>query len=124
MLQGAMQTRIIQIEPLAPAKPAVGAPCNGCGVCCLAEPCPLGALLTGRRTGACGVLRWSTADGAYRCGALSDPLGVVAPRLPGVLSGLGPVLAGVLPVVANRWIAAGKGCDCSLEVQPLDPRVP
>jgi hypothetical protein len=55
------QTRIIKIHPDAPPKPAVGAPCNGCGVCCLAEPCPLGVILSRRLKGACVALRW---DGA------------------------------------------------------------
>ena len=38
---------LIRIHADAPAKPPVGAPCNGCGVCCLLEPCPLGVLLSG-----------------------------------------------------------------------------
>jgi len=35
-------TRTIAIHAAAPAKPALGEPCNGCGVCCAAEPCPVG----------------------------------------------------------------------------------
>lgn len=89
------QPRIIQIHTEAPAKPAVGAVCNGCGVCCLAEPCPLGVLLTRRLHGACAALRWE--GGRYVCGALAaHPQG----------------LRGWL---VKRWIAAGQGCDCSLE---------
>ncbi len=42
----------------APAQPAMGQPCNGCGLCCLAEPCPLGMLVSRRRHGACVALRW------------------------------------------------------------------
>lgn len=30
-----------------PEKPAYGSPCNGCGLCCIAEQCPIGALLLG-----------------------------------------------------------------------------
>ena len=111
-----MQPRIIQIEPLAPAKPDLGEPCNGCGVCCLAEPCPLGMLLTGRRSGACELLRWAPDKGLYRCGALSEPAVVVASRLSPLLAGLTPVLARALPAIARRWIASGTGCDCSLGV--------
>lgn len=89
------QPRVIEIHPDAPPKPAEGAACNGCGVCCLAEPCPLGVLISRRRHGACSALRW---DGArYLCG-------VLAARPQG--------LAGWL---VRRWIAAGQGCDCSLE---------
>jgi hypothetical protein len=50
-------------------------------------------LLSGRRTGACRVLRW---DGTrYVCGAL----GATRWR----------------QALVKRWIGAGQGCDCSLE---------
>jgi hypothetical protein len=104
----------IHIHPQAPAKVAPGAPCNGCGVCCLAEPCPLGVLLSGRRTGACAALRWEGT--LYRCGALVAPREVVAQRLPRGLGWLAPVLVFALRRLGARWIAAGTGCDCHLEV--------
>jgi hypothetical protein len=47
------EQRIIYLQPAAPPKPAMGAACNGCGLCCLAEPCPLGIWVSRRRTGAC-----------------------------------------------------------------------
>ena len=43
---------VVWLHAEAPPKPAEGAPCNGCGLCCLAEPCPLGVLVSRRRTGA------------------------------------------------------------------------
>jgi MinD superfamily P-loop ATPase len=89
-----MGPRVIRIAA-APAKPASGSACNGCGVCCLAEPCPVGIVVSRRRTGACRALRW---DGArYRCGVLSAAAGWRASLL-------------------ARWIAAGRGCDSSAEV--------
>ena len=90
--------QIIQIQPHAPSKPPAGAACNGCGVCCLAEPCPLGVLLSLSRVGPCKALRWQEAERQYRCGALGE--GVLRQRLVG------------------RWIAAGAGCDCELESAP------
>lgn len=94
------------LQPSAPAKPPVGAPCNGCGLCCLLEPCPLGMLLSRKRRGACHWLRWSDAQQRYLCGAISD-----APQ----------GLAGQLRVrLARRWIAAGLGCDAPLQAQALD----
>ncbi|MBX3606352.1 MAG: hypothetical protein KF788_13820 [Piscinibacter sp.] len=87
--------QIIRVHADAPLKPAPGADCNGCGVCCLAEPCPLGMLLSLRRTGACRMLRWDDGAGRYRCGALAA--------------------RGWAPIV-RRWIAAGRGCDCTLEI--------
>ena len=87
--------RIIHVHADAPLKPPAGAACNGCGVCCLAEPCPLGMLLSLKRRGACRMLRWDDSAKRYLCGAL----------------GAGPWQA-----LARRWISAGSGCDCSLDV--------
>ena len=108
------QQQIIHIEPAAPAKPAFGAPCNGCGVCCLAEPCPLGIVLSGKRHGACDALVWVATGVHYRCGALVEPRVVLQRRLPNGLGWLGGWLAPVLRRMAQRWISAGTGCDCKL----------
>lgn len=94
----------VSVHPRAPAKPAVGAACNGCGLCCLLEPCPLGMLLSRRVRGACAALRWDEAQGRYLCGALSAPAEVLGARW--------------LAPLARRWIAAGRGCDAGLEVLP------
>ena len=77
-----LTTQVIHIHVQAPAKPAEGAPCNGCGVCCLTQPCPLGILLSGTRTGACAALRWREVDSRYICGALAAPDAVVQSSLP------------------------------------------
>ena len=97
--------QIIHIHPAAPHKPPVGAACNGCGVCCLAEPCPVGVLLSRRRRGACTALLWDEAAGRYLCGVVSAPARFVAPAWLARLAGR----------LAPRWIAAGQGCDCTLE---------
>ncbi|MDE2615816.1 MAG: hypothetical protein KGL73_02210 [Burkholderiales bacterium] len=119
-----MLPRIVHIQALAPPKPALGLPCNGCGVCCLHEPCPLGILLSGRRRGACTALRWEEVRAQYRCGAMLQPREVLGAALPTGLGWLAPVLLPVLRRLAGRWIAAGQGCDCSLEVSPgqADPQ--
>lgn len=109
-------TQIIQIRPEAAAKPALGQACNGCGVCCLSEPCPLGVVLSGRRKGACEALRWQADSNVYRCGAITDPAAVFQQAMPGWLSALAVVLAPALRRLAGRWIASGTGCDCDLEV--------
>ncbi len=117
--------QIIHIQPAAPRKPILGADCNGCGVCCLIAPCPLGVVLSGRRTGACDALRWEAnpsqvPSGVYRCGAISQPAQVLSQALPkalpAALKGIIPALARALGYLAKRWVAAGKGCDSSVEV--------
>lgn len=96
-----MSTRVIRLHAEAPQKPPPGAACNGCGVCCAAEPCPLGALLSRRRNGECVALQWHADAARYRCGVVDDPARWLRwlPRRWGV-------------ALASRWIAAGAGCDC------------
>jgi hypothetical protein len=103
----ATDRQTILIHPAARPKPPEGAPCNGCGVCCLAEPCPIGALLSGRRQGACTALRWAEAEQCYRCGLLTDTRAV----LPTPVAWVHPWVA----ALGKRWISAGSGCDCSYE---------
>ena len=104
-----MSRQVIRLHPAAPSKPAEAAPCNGCGVCCAAEPCPLGMLVSGRRSGACAALSWNDDAGAYRCGLVEAP-GTVLPWLP---AALGPAATRL----ARRWISAASGCDSSLTVE-------
>ncbi len=103
-----MNLQIIHIHPDAPAKPAYGAVCNGCGVCCLAEPCPAAHTWLGARTGSCPALEWQTAGEVYRCGLLQHPQHYLR------------WLPAALAPVARRWlargIAAGSGCDSDAEV--------
>jgi hypothetical protein len=93
------QPTTIRIHADAPAKPVWGAACNGCGVCCLAEPCPVGIVVSARVRGPCRALRWDEPTRRYRCGL------VTAPR--------------VLVRLAARWIAAGRGCDSSAQVEAV-----
>jgi hypothetical protein len=104
----------IFVEPHAPTKPAFGAACNGCGVCCIAAPCPLGMVLSRRRRGACSALRWDAALQCYRCGALAAPQDVLAGVLPLLPQRFRPWMARALRTLAYRWIAAGSGCDSKL----------
>lgn len=107
--------QVIHIQPEAPAKPALGEPCNGCGVCCLAEPCPVGVIVSRKRHGACKALVWSQADRRYFCGLLV-----------GAASGAGNAGAwwrrwarAAWLRWARRMISAGSGCDASLEVETV-----
>ncbi len=102
-----MRPRTILIHADAPAKPPVGGACTGCGICCAAEPCPVGMLVSGRRRGACRALLWRADEQRYRCGMASDPSRVLRwlPR------GLAPLVRRL----SLRWIAAAAGCDSDLE---------
>lgn len=102
-----MRHQVIHLHLDAPAKPAPGAACNGCGVCCASEPCPVGVLVSRRRRGACAALVWRDGAQAYRCGLVEQP----AAHLPRALAWTAPLLRRL----ARRLIAAGIGCDCSLE---------
>ena len=95
--------RVILLHAAAPPKPAEGAPCNGCGLCCAAEPCPLGVWLSRRRRGACAALLWDAAAGLYRCGAITEP-GWWLPWLPKRWA----------TRLARRWVAAAQACDSDL----------
>jgi len=92
--------QLIHIHAEAPPKPPEGRPCNGCGICCLAEPCPVGIVVSLKRHGACKALRWSEAETRYVCGLMAH--------------------GGRLSRIVGRWIAAGQGCDSSLEPHSMD----
>lgn len=108
-----MPQEIIHLHPAAPAKPAEGEPCNGCGVCCALETCPAARLRFRQKKGPCPALSWSTGANRYHCGLLTAP-GNYLGWLPRAAE---PLASRLLA----RWIAAGKGCDCSAE--PLGPAV-
>jgi hypothetical protein len=107
-----MRYDVIYLQTDAPAKPAPGQPCNGCGVCCAWQPCPLGVLASRRRHGSCVALRWAADAGQYRCGLLTAPE-TVWPWLPAIARPL-------LQRLARRWIAAGIGCDCEADTRVAD----
>lgn len=101
---------VVHLHPEAPPKPAPGQRCNGCGVCCAWQPCPLGMLLSRSVRGPCLALDWVAHERRYRCAALTRPRAGPpgAPRW----------LTAALRRLAGRWISAGTGCDCTLQPEP------
>ncbi len=99
-----MHPKVILLSTAAPHKPIAGQACNGCGVCCATQPCPLGMLLSRRWQGACHALQWDDNAARYQCGAVAQP----QRWLPWLPAALGRRLA-------LRWIAASHGCDSDLE---------
>jgi hypothetical protein len=107
--QSNQKTIMLHLHETAPPKPAWAEPCNGCGVCCAYAPCPIGVLISRRRTGVCAALEWVDDESRYRCGVLVDPA-----RYIGVSS---PWMQNLGRRLTHRMISAGSGCDCSLEVE-------
>lgn len=69
-------TDIIEPPPGAPRKPDYGAPCNGCGVCCIRSVCGTGRMILklDERPGMpCPALLWIWQDRRYVCGLMYDP---------------------------------------------------
>jgi len=96
---------IIQLHREAPPQPHEGEPCNGCGVCCAIEPCPLGAIVSRRSSGSCVALTWNDESRRYRCGLIDNPRA----HWPRAVHWASPLLT----TLAHRYISAGSGCDCS-----------
>lgn len=107
--------RTIELHEQAPAKPGPDAPCNGCGICCAAEPCPVAYLFLFQRSGRCRALLWQEEQARYACGMVLQP----------------DCFSRLIPEFSRRWmgaffatrIAAGKGCDSDIEVDEPAPDV-
>ncbi|MBI5920253.1 MAG: hypothetical protein HY847_01240 [Betaproteobacteria bacterium] len=97
------QPTAILIHAAAPVKPALGAACNGCGICCATEPCPVSMVALLQFKGVCRALLWQAEEQRYVCGMVVRPSDYV-----GWLPTRFDAWAGRL---AARRIAAGQGCD-------------
>jgi len=103
-----MRQQSIALHEGAPPKPASGEPCNGCGVCCAYEPCPVAMVFLFQRKGACRALLWQEEEGRYACGMVRQPHrhSRLIPR----------ILASWLGAFFATRIAAGGGCDAGIEI--------
>ncbi|MFA6015330.1 MAG: hypothetical protein WC742_09710 [Gallionellaceae bacterium] len=103
-----INTQTIELHLLAPPKPALQANCNGCGVCCAAEPCPVAILFLFQVSGRCRALVWQAKNFRYHCGMVIAPA-QFSPLIPKKFQApLGKFFSG--------RIATGTGCDCALEI--------
>ena len=103
--------RLIELHSHAPAKPDYKAPCNGCGVCCAAEPCPVAHVFLFQRKGRCRALLWQDEMSRYVCGMVVCPDRYVR-LIPRALRGsFGRFFA--------TRIAAGAGCDLAVEMEDI-----
>jgi hypothetical protein len=98
----------VELDCEAPRKPLWGEPCNRCGVCCAAEPCPVAHVFLLQRKGTCRALVWQEEVRQYACGMAVHPERYL-PIIPSWLK------SAARAFFAKR-IAAGKGCDAKFEV--------
>ncbi|MBC3921029.1 hypothetical protein H8L32_26435 [Undibacterium sp. CY18W] len=98
-----MDSTIIWLQANAPMKPLLGQPCNGCGVCCAAEPCPVARVFLWQLRGSCLALEWHADVQQYRCGMLVQPATY--------LRWLPTSWQAWFAKRVRRWIAAGTACD-------------
>ena len=102
------KTQTVELHHLAPAKPEYGARCNGCGMCCAAEPCPVAFFFLLQFKGRCRALLWQNDKNRYVCGMVVCPdqyVSVIPKRL----------RARAGRFFASR-IATDYGCDLAAEV--------
>jgi len=104
LLKSTYQT--IQIHADTPEKPAMGKPCNGCGVCCAAEPCPVSLVLLWPHKLPCRALEWSEVEKRYFCGMVMEPSHY--------LRWLPKSTNQFLIKIFKRWIAADQHCDADV----------
>jgi Fe-S-cluster-containing hydrogenase component 2 len=103
-----MDTQVIHIHQSAPEKPKLGDSCNGCGVCCLAEPCPISLIMFMQRSGPCPAVVWQSHRNKYECGMVISP---------SAQHRCIPVWADPLLIrLFKRWIAVGIGCDSRADI--------
>lgn len=79
-------------------------------------------VLSGASRGACSALRWEASLQRYRCGALVAPREVLQQAGYRWIRPLAGMLAPVLRRLAGRWIAAGQGCDSTIETDGATER--
>lgn len=75
-----------------PTKPAFGAPCNGCGLCCALELCPIAEIAFPGASAPCPALRLADDGSRFYCELVAIE----------IVHGLEPML--------QHEIGIGKGC--------------
>lgn len=98
----------IELHPKSPDKPGFGTPCNGCGVCCAAGPCPVAVIFLFQFSGKCRALLWQDESARYVCGMVSHPDRYMRMIPEKRREAMGRFFA--------SRIAAGSGCDSVAEM--------
>lgn len=101
-----------RLDLVTQAKPTHGKPCNGCGLCCMAQVCDLGLTLGDDQH--CKALIHE-GQGRFSCGLVADPYRYLPPEsIEGWLAidRLSPGSGeSALKAMNAEALGAGKGCD-------------
>lgn len=105
------------IEAVVLDKPAEGDPCNGCGLCCVAQVCDLGLALGDDRN--CRALI-PNEDFTFSCGLVVDPYRYLAEKDLEPWLAIDRVSGGntgeeALKQMNAEALGAGRGCDADDE---------
>lgn len=105
------------IESVSLEKPQQGAPCNGCGVCCIAQVCELGLAL-GDPINCKALIR--NPDLSFTCGLVADPYRFIPEDELQVWKFIDSRQAGAgesrLKRLQADLLGTGRGCDCDDDV--------
>ncbi|WP_144958009.1 hypothetical protein [Pseudomonas oryzihabitans] len=98
-------------------KPSLGQPCNGCGLCCIAEVCDLGKELGDEER--CRALI-SLGTGRFACGLVADPYQFLPPERLAPWHAIDQLAADgqgeeALKAHFAGLLGAGRGCDADDE---------
>ena len=104
-----MPIEVVVPRALAAKKPPHGAPCNRCGLCCIASLCPLAQHVFRKELGPCPALSYD-ADGS-RCGLVDDPMRHA--RLTTMRNGVEATRT-----AAKHLIGSATGCDARINGEP------
>lgn len=105
------------IDAVVLDKPAEGDPCNGCGLCCVAQVCDLGLALGDDRN--CRALI-QNEDFTFSCGLVVDPYRYLAEKDLEAWLTIDRVSGGnvgekALKQMNAEALGAGRGCDADDE---------
>lgn len=85
-----------------PRKPPEGAACNGCGLCCAVQLCPLALEFLDAAAAPCPAMEF--ADGRFWCGLA---------RRPSRYFGVPAFSNRMLRPMVHEALSIGEGCDAS-----------
>lgn len=89
--------------PSVTDKPKYGSPCNGCGLCCIAEQCPISLMAFGEQL-LCPALGTMGDGKGFGCGLIVATSQFIPPTGDERLDAL-------LPGAIAYVLGAGRGCD-------------